>query len=62
MNLAVSIGISLAVFIVFASLLEAMRRRGFDPVADIARFISPDVTTNGNGNGNGNGSGMEVEA
>jgi len=40
---AISIAISLAVFIVFSALLEAGRRRGMDPVADIARMLSPNV-------------------
>lgn len=47
MNLAstaVSAAISLAVFIVFSAVIEAMRRRGMDPVGDIARFLSPDPT------------------
>lgn len=39
----VSIFISLVSFIVLAALLEAGRRRGFDPVASIARVLSPDT-------------------
>ncbi len=42
-NAAVSFAISLAVFIVMAALIEAGRRRGVDPVGDIARVLSPDV-------------------
>lgn len=40
---AISMAISLAVFVIMASILEAMRRRGMDPVAAIARVLSPDV-------------------
>jgi hypothetical protein len=42
-NAAISIAISLAVFVVFSAVIEAARRRNIDPVGDIARFLSPDV-------------------
>lgn len=43
MELLKAIGMTLLVFIVFSAILEAMRRRGFDPVGSIARAISPDA-------------------
>lgn len=43
MSWLISFGIALAVFIVMSALLEASRRRGFDPVAAIAGWLSPDT-------------------
>ncbi len=40
---AISIAISLAVFILFSAAVQALQRRGIDPVGDMARFLSPDV-------------------
>lgn len=40
---AISIAISLAVTVVLLAIIEATKRRGFDPVGDLARLISPDV-------------------
>lgn len=38
----IQFAIAMATTIVMLALLEAMRRRGFDPVASIARVLSPD--------------------
>jgi len=40
-RLLINVAISLAVFVVFAAVLEAMRRRGFDPVASLANLVTP---------------------
>ncbi len=40
---AISIAISLAVFIIFMGVTEALRRRGIDWPGDIARVLSPDA-------------------
>lgn len=42
-SVALQIAIAVVVFIVVAALVEAMRRRGWDPVARIAAVLSPSL-------------------
>lgn len=40
-HLAIQVAIALATFVILSAIIEAMRRRGFDPVAKLAAIISP---------------------
>lgn len=39
-----AVAIAVVTWILLASIVQAMQRRGFDPVGTIARVLSPDVT------------------
>lgn len=41
-DVAVTVAISVIVYIVCGGIVGAMARRGWDPIAAIARFLSPD--------------------
>ena len=44
-NWAWAILMTLAVFVVYGTALEVMKRRGFDPVGALATMLSPGATT-----------------